>query len=148
MQEASSESALSGKLVKQGFKGFQSNRFGRMGEISSAMVAHKPLIDMFFDNQVNEHSNKLVLAVDCYKQSEWFMICCQTAVYFFESVTLKIKRVLGIDEFKKSKDRCTTWVEIKAAFKEVTTQLDNDSCSETKLVGKCARQIKLAIERQ
>lgn len=63
-------------------------------------------------------------------------------------VTLKLKRALGIDEFKKSKDRCTTWVEIKAVFKEITNHLENVSHTETKLIRKCAKQIKVAIERQ
>ena len=49
---------LSKHLVKNSFNGFVSNRFGRIGELSVAVVLHNKLIDKFFENQVNEHTNK------------------------------------------------------------------------------------------
>ena len=57
------------------FKGFVSNRFGRIGELSNLFLDHEKAIDAFFNNQVDEHSNKLVLAVSCYYNSEWFKMC-------------------------------------------------------------------------
>ena len=73
------------------------NRFGRIGELSSAFVLHKTLLEVFFEKQVDTHANKLVLAVHCYFTSKWFTRCCEVAKFFYESITLPIKKVLGID---------------------------------------------------
>ena len=47
----------SNECLKAGFKGFVSNRFGRLGELSKASENHKELLNAFFDQQ-----NKLMLA--------------------------------------------------------------------------------------
>ena len=39
--------------IKDSFKGFVSNRFRCMGELSSMFVNHKLTIDSFFDIQIN-----------------------------------------------------------------------------------------------
>ena len=67
ISDDSDTSNLSSKLIHEGFKGFQFNRFGRIGKLSTELVHHKPLLDKFFEEQEDEHSNKLVLAVSCYK---------------------------------------------------------------------------------
>ena len=59
-------SELSTTLLKSGFKGSQSNRFGRIGELSQLVVEHLHAIEKFFDLIMDEHANKLVLAVYCY----------------------------------------------------------------------------------
>ena len=38
----------SSQLLKNGFKGFISNRFGRVGELSKATKNHKDVLDVFF----------------------------------------------------------------------------------------------------
>ena len=53
----------SAKKLKNDFKGFISNRFGRIGELSSAIKEHVIYIRQFFEEQVDENANKLVLAV-------------------------------------------------------------------------------------
>ena len=62
-------------LREKKVKSFQSNRFGRIGELSEAITEQKILIEVFFDEQVNENQNKLVLAVAAYIQSDWFLLC-------------------------------------------------------------------------
>ena len=45
------------------FKGFVSNRFGRIAEIAKYFIDNKCAILEFFRERVDEHSNQLVLAV-------------------------------------------------------------------------------------
>ena len=39
------------KLLKSQFKGFISNRFGRLGELSSLFILHKGMITSFLKNR-------------------------------------------------------------------------------------------------
>ena len=91
-------SALSQKLLKNGINGFQFNRFGQIGELSTALLNHKPLLDKFFDEVVDEYANKLVLTVYAYKESQWVNICCEVAAHFYRIVTLPLKEIIGIDQ--------------------------------------------------
>ena len=50
------------EVIKNNFKGFWSNRFGRIPYLSSVLVAHKELLELFFDTNGDENANKLVLA--------------------------------------------------------------------------------------
>ena len=59
-------SNISTELLRSGFKGFVSNRFGRVGELSKATDGQKQLLKQVFDRQVDVHANKRVLAVDAY----------------------------------------------------------------------------------
>ena len=52
------------------FKGFVSNRFGRIAEIAKYFIDNKCAILKFFRERVDEHSNQLVLAVSVYIVSE------------------------------------------------------------------------------
>ena len=49
---------------------------------------------------MNEHANKLFLAVHIYQRSEWFLFGCEIAGQFHEVVTVPIKKIIGMDEFK------------------------------------------------
>ena len=49
---------------------------------------HKLLIDKLFEEQIDEHGNKLVFVVMCYKMSTCFLLCCDVAKHFKETVTL------------------------------------------------------------
>ena len=62
----------SAKLLKKGFSGFQSNRFGQIGELSTAVLAHSAILEKFFNEVVDEHANKLTLAVFAYKK-QWLV---------------------------------------------------------------------------
>ena len=109
---------------KEGFKGFLSNRFGRLGELSAAMVNHAPLLNKFFESQVDEHANKLVLAVSCYKESDWFVHCSEVACQFYMKVCLPIKWLLGIDEYKDTAyPGGRSWKTTKRQFSEILSNL-------------------------
>ena len=70
----------SAAVSKNKLKGFQGNRFGRIGKISEAVIAQHGLVESFFeDEQIDENQNKLVLAVAAYIQSEWFLQCSKIA---------------------------------------------------------------------
>ena len=56
--------------LKNDFKGFISNRFGRLGELSTAITKHIHHIRNFFDDQVDENANRLVQAVHNFVSSD------------------------------------------------------------------------------
>ena len=119
-----STAELSSMLLKRGFKGFVSNRFGRIGELSTAFTEHKSLLNKYFELQVDEHSNKLVLAISCYMDSHWFRTCCEVSKFFFDILTQPLKSVLGIDEFKKSKHSERSWKSTKDFYSSKMEELD------------------------
>ena len=59
-------------IEKQGFKGFTANRFGRIAQIANQFLKMKDQVLKFLDSVVDINSNKLVLAVSVYIQSDWF----------------------------------------------------------------------------
>ena len=64
-----------------------------------------------------------------------------------------MKQALCIDEFNKSKRVNGNWIDIKGAFDEIVNDLDviadsSENGGRDKLKAKCAKQIKVAIERQ
>ena len=85
--------ASSAAVSKNKFKGFQGNRLGRIGEISEAVTAQHGLVEFFFEEQIDENQNKLVLAVAAYIQSEWFLLCSKVATYFVLNV-LKVSSTI------------------------------------------------------
>ena len=142
-----------GRKLKNEFKGFISNRFGRVGELSHSVCKHISNIRRFFEEYINENSNKLVLAVDSYIESEWFLTCCEIASMFYQDITITIKRVIGIDQFKDTHSDKRTWVGIKEEFEqiiqklEVTVQAPSTS-GKDQLIAKAALNIRDAIRRQ
>ena len=93
-----------GEVTKNEFKGFISNRFGRIGELSHLVIDHLQHIRDFFEEYVDENSNKLVLAVHTYVESDWFLTCCEIADQFYKDITIPIKQLIGMDEFKGTKN--------------------------------------------
>ena len=150
----SSSSATSRQLLKGGFDGFSSNRFGRIGQISDMVVKHQTLIKKYFDKAVDEHSNRLVLAVHAYQRSEWFLFGCEIASQFHEVVTIPIKRIIGMDEFKNTTCSNRSWHGMKTFFKNLLKTLETykpPGCKtkgQEVLVRKVAKQIKETLERQ
>ena len=140
--------------LKNDFKGFISNRFGRIGELSNVVQKHLAYIRQFFDEQVNEHSNKLVLAVYTYIQSEWFLTCCNVAAGFYHKITIPIKKLIGMDEFKDTKSEKRSWKGIKTEFQDILSGLktmpkeassaDGVDCLRAKAAGAFC----IALERQ
>ena len=150
----SSTSVVSCKLLKEGFDGFCSNRFGRIGQISVTVLKHQSTIKKYFDKAVNEHANKLVLAVHAYQRSEWFLFGCEIASQFHEVVTLPIKKIIGMDEFKDTDCQNRSWNGLKVFFKDLLNTLENYEPRRCKtkpqkvVVKKVAKQIKETLERQ
>ena len=140
--------------LKNDFKGFISNRFGRLGELSAAITKHIHHIRNFFDNQVDENANKLVLAVHNFVSSDWFLTCCDVAKYFYDEITIPIKKLIGMDEFKKTKSDQRSWSGIREEFEMIITNLTeitnqaNENDGMDCLKSKAAAGIKIALQRQ
>ena len=72
------------------------------------------------------------MAVDAYLKSPWFLQCCTIACTFYEQVTIPIKKIIGIDEFKKLKGDMS-WTSIKKEFERiilVLVELEEDTGNE------------------
>ena len=80
------------------FEDFSSNRFGRIATLAKRFLQHRDDLIKFFEQCVDEHSNKLgkdasflkmsgvhafflVLAVSDYLLSDWMKMCCQVYLY-------------------------------------------------------------------
>ena len=87
-------------LIKDSFKGFVSNRYRCLGELSSMFLNRNLTIDLFFVNQVDIHVRKFVVAVHAYYNIAWFSLYCEVASMFHEKITIHIKKYLGTDEYK------------------------------------------------
>ena len=116
------------------------------------MIKHKNLLGVFFEQQVNIHGNKLGLAVDAYLRSDWFVQCSNISCTFYNDVVLPIKKIIGIDEFKKMKgDR--SWSAVKNEFERILLMLlerqkETGTTGDDMLKLKCASEVYTAIERQ
>ena len=64
-------------IKRQDFKGFTANRFGRIAQIANQFLKMKHQVLKFFDSVVNINSNKLVLDMSVYIQSDWFSLSCE-----------------------------------------------------------------------
>ena len=80
-------------VLGSNFKGVESNRFGRIGELSEVVTVHHVLIDGFFEEQIDENQNKLVLAVGNFLQSEWFLFCSKVTSFFFREDHLTFQSI-------------------------------------------------------
>ena len=85
---------LSKILIKEGFESFSSNRFGRTGSISSSIVKHRPVLQKFFAEAVDEAANKLNLACSAYLESEYFLQTFKITKNSYENLILPLKEVL------------------------------------------------------
>ena len=57
----------------------------------------------FFNECVDENSNKLLRAIAAYVSSEWFKTCVIIDSEFDQLIMVPLKEALGIDEFAKVK---------------------------------------------
>ena len=108
-ESESDTSKVSKVLLKNGFKGFSSNRFGRIGELSSMMKDHMDTVKRFFEECVDENSNKLSLAISAYVSSEWFKTCIDIGAQFDSIVIDPLKKALGIDHYAKERSEFRSW---------------------------------------
>ena len=110
-------------LLKAGFNKFSSNRFGRILELSDIFVANQDMIEKFYDEQVDQHANKLFLACYAYLNSEWFKLCCAIGSKFYRSLVIPIKEAIGIDEFKVKKSEFRSWSCMKVFYAKLLGDL-------------------------
>ena len=138
-------------LLKSGFKGFQTNRFGRSGSLSQTYVDHEPLLHQFFEQWVDEQSNKLHLACLAYLSSSWSLTCCRVAASFNSVLIVPMTEMLGIDLKKKIGHN---WSDVKEFLQmklKMLEELSEDFPGmkpEDKLIAMAAKAIKSAIDHQ
>ena len=115
-------------LDTTGFKGFQSNRFGRTPELARIFLLHRDELIRFFDETVEENSNLLVLALSEYINSEWFELGCKIYKVFDDLLVRPLCDILGIDNFGKQERDDRNWSGVKIFFEnklEDLTTLEN-----------------------
>ena len=103
------------------FKGFQANRFGRTAELSREFVKHQKQILQFFEDVVDENSNKLVLAVSTYIQNDWFSLCTKLYAKLGELIIFPLMNLFGIDRDTRHKgdDSKCDWFAVRQ-FLQIT----------------------------
>ena len=126
---------LSKILIKEGFESFSSNRFGRTGSISSSIVKHRPVLQKFFAEAVDEAANKLNLACSAYLESEYFLQTCKIAKHSYENLILPLKEALGIDKFKNQKSKYRSWEGLKQFFNENIAWLEKQKEKTSAMTG-------------
>ena len=129
--------------------GFNTNRFGRLAELSTLFLEHLPLIIEFFDHAIDENQNKLYLACYCYMKSNWFKICCQVVSELDEVLVQPLKLALGIDEYKKVRSEHRSWYGLKEVIPELLMKLENvqSVTGAEKMRNKVFSEVKVAVER-
>ena len=139
---------------KGSFKGFQSNRIGRITFLASLYLEHKIDLLRFFEETVDENSNKLVLALSDYLSSEWFSTGCEVYKSFGHLIINPLCNILGIDEFGKTKRDDRNWQCVKDFFEKKLQELKTISITseeisnKEKLLASCATKVVDNIERQ
>ena len=145
---------VSGGLLKHGFQKFSSNRFGRMLSLSETFEENKNMIRKFYDDQVDEHANKLVLACFAYLNSEWFQLCCKIAAVVNKLVVLPIKEALGMDAARSTKSDSRSWSGLKVLFASLLDNLSSLSVKKPGMSGfellesEAALKISAAMTKQ
>ena len=140
MEDSKSEDSvtkdLSTKLLKKGFLGFSSNRFGRTLSLAETFVQHRSMIKKFYSEQVDEHQNKLFLACYAFLQSDWFNLCCEIGASLNLFTVTPLKEALGMDEYRQVKSGSRSWSGMKQKFSEILTKLSNSAMKTSDMSGK------------
>ena len=103
---------------KDSFKGFQSNRIGRIAFLASLYLEHKNDLLKFFEETVDENSNRLVLALSDYMSSDWFSTGCEVYKSIENLIIKPLCDILGIDDFGKAKRDDRNWLGVKDFFEK------------------------------
>ena len=133
--EDSETKETSAKLLKLGFLGFSSNRFGRTLDLAETFVQHRSMIQKFYDEQVDQNQNKLFLACYAYLQSRWFNLCCDLGARLNKTVVIPLKAALGIDSYKHSKSDRRSWSGMKQTFVDINSNLSKSSIQTPEMSG-------------
>ena len=142
-------------ITDTGFKGFSSNRFGRIADISRTFNGMREDIMMFFDEYINVNSNKLVLAVATYIESDWFLLCSKIYEELGNDIIFPLIEILGIDKAKKTKRNDRNWNGLKFFFqmkieelKEKRKKLNNKVNEEDLLYNEVLGEVIETVQRQ
>ena len=141
---------------KSNFKGFVSNRFGRVAELSKIHINQKDYIKHFFEDVVDIHSNNLVLAVATYIQNDWFSQCSEIYAEIGDMIIFPLMLFLGIDEGKEIENERRNWEGIKEFFQQKLSVLkdyrksilDSEPNGIEKLKAAILEEVVDTIERQ
>ena len=140
------------ELLKKGFLGFCSNRFGRRSALASMVLQYLPFLKEFMTENVDEFQNKLSLANSIYINNDWFILCCKVMAKFDQLVVTPLLMALGVDEHKKKHSEYRSWAGLKTFFSDKLIMLQEmkvvTSSAFDLLVSKCASKIKQSMERQ
>ena len=135
------------------FKGYSENRFGMKSYLAKLFLHQKEDLQKFFEHVVDENSNKLVLAVSTFINSEWFVMCCQVYTKFHDILIQPLMKMLGIDD--KSKEKIErSWKHVDNFFKFKIEEIKSLESSENtsnildKLISKCAGNVVEGVENQ
>ena len=139
---------------KDSFKGFQSNRIGRIAFLASLYLEHKNDLLKFFEETVDENSNRLVLALSDYMSSDWFSTGCEVYKSIENLIIKPLCDILGIDDFGKAKRDDRNWLGVKDFFEKknqelkIISSVSVDKPNKEKLLASCAAKVVDNIERQ
>ena len=74
--------------------------------------------------QVDEHSNLLWLACHAHLNNEWFAKCSITCADVADTIIFPLMEVLGIDQFKDTKNVNRSWKGVRQFFKGKLPELE------------------------
>lgn len=111
--------------VKNSFKGFTSNRFGRKASHAVETLKIMPLLLKFFEEEVDEHDNLLFLAVHAYIRNEWFLNCSRIYADLDAIFIRPFMELLGIDEHKRVRNAERTWEGVRDFMNSKFVELEN-----------------------
>ena len=97
------------------FKGFISNRFGRIAELAKIFLTNQDYIKAFFQAVVDTNSNKFVLAAATFIQNEWFIEFSRIYVKIAKLIIFLLMDFLGIDR-KTQQYEERSWTLAKVFF--------------------------------
>ena len=112
-------------------KGFTANRFSRIAHLANRFLKVKDQVLKFFDSVVDINSNKLVLVVSVYIQSDWFSLCRELYRKIADLVIFPLMDLLGIAERGKSLKNVRDWYGVGDFFKLKLPEID-DLCEQLK----------------
>ena len=141
-------------LETKDFKGFKSNRFGRIAFLASLYLLHKEDLMQYFSENIDESSNKLVLALTAYFKSEWFSVGCEVYKVFEDKLIKPICLMLGVDDYGKVEMENRNWIGVQEFYREKVKEmkdLSDDNKATTKierLIAACATKVVENMERQ
>ena len=154
LDKASDGDSEAKALLKKGFLGFSSNRFGRRSALASMVLQHLPFLKEFMAQNVDEFQNKLSLANSIYINNDWFILCCRIMAKFDQILVTPLLMALGVDHHKKKHSEYRSWAGLKTFFTmkltllEELTAVSGDSSAFDLLVSRCSSKVKQSMDRQ